>query len=87
MRIAIVGAGVSGLGAAHVLSRAHDVEVFERDAEPGGHVKTISHGGLQLDTGFIVFNDKNYPRLIRLFSELGVRSQPSEMSFSVGCDR
>jgi predicted NAD/FAD-binding protein len=87
MRIAIVGAGVSGLGAAYLLARAHQVEIFERDARPGGHVNTIAHDGLQLDTGFIVFNERNYPRLVRLFSELGVRTQPSEMSFSVGCDR
>ena len=87
MRIAIVGAGVSGLGAAYLLARAHDVEIFEKDAEPGGHVKTIAHDGLQLDTGFIVFNERNYPRLVRLLSELGVPSRPSEMSFSVGCDR
>ena len=87
MRIAIVGAGVSGLGAAYLLARAHEVEIFERDARPGGHVNTIAHDGLQLDTGFIVFNERNYPRLVRLFSELGVRTQPSEMSFSVGCDR
>ena len=87
MRIAIVGAGVSGLGAAYLLARAHEVEIFERDARPGGHVNTIAHDGLELDTGFIVFNERNYPRLVRLFSELGVRTQPSEMSFSVGCDR
>ena len=87
MRIAIVGAGISGLGAAYLLARAHDVEIFERDPRPGGHVNTISHDGLHLDTGFIVFNERNYPKLVRLFSELGVRSQPSEMSFSVGCDR
>lgn len=78
---------MSGLGAAYLLARAHEVEIFERDPRPGGHVHTISHDGLQLDTGFIVFNERNYPRLIRLLSELGVRSQPSEMSFSVGCDR
>jgi uncharacterized protein len=87
MRIAIVGAGISGLGAAYLLARAHEVEIFERDPRPGGHVNTIAHDGLQLDTGFIVFNERNYPRLVRLFSELGVRTQPSEMSFSVGCDR
>jgi len=87
VRVAIVGAGVSGLGAAHVLARAHDVEVFERAAVPGGHVNTIAHDGLQLDTGFIVYNERNYPLLVRLFEELGVRAQGSEMSFSVGCDR
>src|SRR6187401_2272286 len=87
MRIAIVGAGVSGLGAAYLLARAHEVEIFERDARPSGHVNTIAHDGLHIDAGFIVFNERNYPRLVRLFSELGVRTQPSEMSFSVGCDR
>ncbi|MBA3718221.1 MAG: FAD-dependent oxidoreductase [Actinobacteria bacterium] len=87
MNVAIIGSGISGLGAAHVLSRAHEVEVFERADKPGGHANTIAHDGLQLDTGFIVFNERNYPRLVRLLSELGVRSQPSEMSFSVGCDR
>ena len=87
MRIAIVGAGISGLGAAYLLARAHDVEIFERDPRPGGHANTISHDGLELDTGFIVFNERNYPKLVRLFAELGVRSQPSEMSFSIGCDR
>lgn len=87
MRVAIVGAGVSGLGAAHILSRVHEVDVFERASESGGHARTIAHDGLQLDTGFIVYNERNYPRLVRLFSELGVRTQESEMSFSVGCDR
>ena len=87
MKVAIIGAGVSGLGAAYILDRAHDVEIFERESEPGGHVRTISHDGLQLDTGFVVFNEPNYPLLGRLFSELGVCSRPSEMSFSVGCSR
>jgi uncharacterized protein len=87
VRVAIVGAGVSGLGAAHVLARAHEVEVFERADVPGGHANTISHDGLELDTGFIVFNERNYPLLVRLFEELGVRARDSEMSFSVGCDR
>jgi predicted NAD/FAD-binding protein len=87
VRVAVVGAGVSGLGAAYLLSRAHDVEVFERSDEAGGHVHTVAHDGLQLDTGFMVFNERNYPRLVRLFSELGVKTQDSEMSFSVGCQR
>ena len=87
MRIAVIGTGIAGLGAAYALSRAHDVELFERDGRPGGHTNTIVHDGLALDTGFIVHNESNYPELIRLFGELGVRTQPSEMSFSVSCER
>ena len=85
MKIAIVGSGISGLGAAHVLARTHDVEVFERDARAGGHTRTIHHAGRALDTGFLVHNERNYPLLTRLFDELGVATQPSEMSFSVAC--
>ncbi len=85
MRIAVVGAGVSGLGAAYLLSRAHDVEVFEQAAHPGGHSHTVDHAGLRLDTGFLVHNERNYPLLTRLFRELGVETRPSEMSFSVSC--
>ncbi len=85
MKIAVIGSGVSGLGAAYLLSRAHDVELFERDTRPGGHVNTVQHRGLGLDTGFIVHNVPNYPHLGRLFRELGVGVQESEMSFSVAC--
>jgi uncharacterized protein len=85
VKIAIVGSGISGLGAAHVLARAHDVEVFERDVRPGGHTRTIRRDGLALDTGFLVHNVRNYPLLTRLFDELGVATQSSEMSFSVAC--
>ena len=85
MRIAVIGAGVSGLGAAYLLARAHQVEVFEQAAAAGGHVNTVEHRGLGLDTGFIVHNEQNYPHLNRLFRELGVRTQDSEMSFSVSC--
>jgi predicted NAD/FAD-binding protein len=85
MRIAIIGGGVSGLGAAHLLSRAHDVEIFERDLRPGGHTRTIRRDGVALDTGFLVHNERNYPLLTRLLGELGVRTQESEMSFSVSC--
>src|SRR5207244_5931523 len=85
MRIAVIGSGVAGLGAAYLLSRAHEVEVFERAPRPGGHVNTFEHRGLGLDTGFIVHNTQNYPHLNRLFGELGVRVQDSEMSFSVAC--
>ena len=85
MNVAVIGSGVAGLGAAYLLSRAHDVELFEKDPRPGGHVNTIEHAGLGLDTGFIVHNTPNYPHLNRLFRELGVRVQESEMSFSVAC--
>ncbi|MBA3843329.1 MAG: NAD(P)-binding protein, partial [Actinobacteria bacterium] len=85
MKVAVIGSGVSGLGAAHVLSKAHEVEVFEEATHAGGHTRTIHHAGLALDTGFLVHNTRNYPLLTRLFEELGVATQPSEMSFSVSC--
>jgi predicted NAD/FAD-binding protein len=87
MRIAVVGTGIAGLGAAYALSRAHEVELFEKDDRPGGHTNTVVHDGLALDTGFVVHNEPNYPHLVRLFRELGVRTQDSEMSFSVSCAR
>jgi predicted NAD/FAD-binding protein len=87
MRIAVIGTGIAGLGAAYALSRAHELELFERDDRPGGHTHTVEHNGLALDTGFIVHNRPNYPGLIRLFDELGIRTQRSEMSFSVSCGR
>ena len=85
MKIAIIGTGIAGLGAAHALSHAHDVELYEENPTPGGHVNTIPHAGLELDTGFIVHNEANYPNLTRLFRELGVETLASEMSFSVSC--
>src|SRR5207249_2072300 len=87
MRVAIVGAGISGLAAAYVLGQAHEVEVFERAPFAGGHANTLARDGLALDTGFLVYNERNYPLLCRLFGELGVRTQASEMSFSVSCGR
>ena len=85
MKIAIVGSGISGLGAAYLLGRAHEVTVFERDSRAGGHTHTVAHDGLALDTGFLVHNPRNDPLLVRLLAELGVRTQASDMSFSVGC--
>src|SRR5581483_6594827 len=85
MRIAVVGSGISGLGAAYLLQRAHDVHVFERDPRAGGHANTVVHDGLSLDTGFLVHNERNYPLLGRLFGELGVETHQSDMSFSVSC--
>jgi uncharacterized protein len=85
LKVAVVGAGISGLGAAYLLARRHDVAVFERAGYAGGHTRTVEHGPLRLDTGFLVHNERNYPLLVRLFDELGVATQDSEMSFSVGC--
>lgn len=86
-RIAVVGAGISGLGAARALATDAEVTLFEADHRLGGHAHTvdvtldgITHG---VDTGFLVFNERTYPSLIRLFDELGVESVRSEMSFSV----
>jgi predicted NAD/FAD-binding protein len=87
MRIAVVGAGISGLVAAHLLEREHEVTVFEAGSKVGGHTNTIrvdtDHETHHVDTGFIVFNDRNYPNFERLLSQLGVAWQPSQMSFGV----
>ena len=82
-RVAVVGAGVSGLTAAYLLQRRHDVTLFEADARLGGHAHTHDVGPLAVDSGFIVHNDVTYPHLLRLFAELGVATQDSEMSMSV----
>ncbi|MBB4134931.1 NAD(P)/FAD-dependent oxidoreductase [Gordonia humi] len=86
--IAVVGSGVAGLTAAHLLSHEHDVTVLEADARLGGHAHTqllpTSDGRvLKVDTGFIVHNDRTYPTLLRLFAELGVPTQETDMSMSV----
>ncbi len=90
MKIAIIGAGISGLTAAYRLSPAHEVALFEANDYLGGHSNTVEvewegerHA---VDTGFIVFNDWTYPNFIALLDELGVRSQPTSMSFSVRCE-
>ncbi|MFX5498394.1 FAD-dependent oxidoreductase, partial [Acinetobacter baumannii] len=81
--IAVVGTGISGMSAAWLLSRRHDVVVYERDARPGGHSHTVivqtPDGAVPVDTGFIVYNEKTYPNLTALFAHLGVPTQPSEM--------
>ena len=89
--VAVIGAGVSGLTAAHLLSRTHDVTLFEADARLGGHahthtVPTSSGGQVRVDSGFIVHNERTYPNLLRLFRELGVPTRPTEMSMSISCD-
>jgi uncharacterized protein len=87
MRIAVVGAGISGLVVAHLLHREHDITVFEAGSYAGGHTNTIRvdtpNETHHVDTGFIVFNDRNYPNFERLLGRLGVGWQPSTMTFSV----
>ena len=91
MKIAVVGSGVAGLGAAWALARGHDVTVFEAGAYLGGHAHTveIDDGGrsIPVDTGFIVYNEANYPNLVELFRALGVATEPSDMSFAVSRNR
>lgn len=88
---AVIGSGVSGLTAAHVLSRSHDVTLYEADHRLGGHahthtVTTDDGGEVRVDSGFIVHNERTYPHLLRLFRELDVPTRPTEMSMSITCD-
>ncbi len=90
MNIAIVGAGIAGLTAAHRLHHDHEITVFEAGDHAGGHTNTVDvstrSGDWSIDTGFIVLNDRNYPNFTTLLHELGVPVQPTHMGFSVSAD-
>jgi hypothetical protein len=91
MRIAVIGSGIAGLASAWLLSREHEVTLYEANDYLGGHTHThaVEVGGKNyaVDTGFIVFNPPHYPLLSKLFSELGVESQPTTMSFALKNER
>jgi predicted NAD/FAD-binding protein len=87
VRIAIIGTGIAGMTAAHLLQEHHEVHVFEADNRPGGHANTVTvdlpGGPVAADTGFLVYNERTYPLFTRLLADLGVATHPSEMSFSL----
>ena len=91
MRIAVTGSGISGLTCARLLAPQHDVTVFEADSRIGGHANTVSvsipGGEYDIDTGFIVYNERTYPNFTRLLAGLNVETTPTSMSFSVRSDR
>jgi len=86
LKIAVLGAGISGLGASYLLSKKHDVDLYEKEHRLGGHARTTivkeEEKEFGVDTGFLVFNYETYPLLTKLFSELGVKIENSDMSFA-----
>ena len=89
-RVAIIGSGISGLTTAYLLSRKHEVTLFEAGDSLGGHTNTehveVKGKNYPVNTGFIVFNDWTYPNFIKLMNQLGVEIEASDMSFSVRCE-
>ena len=91
LRIAVIGSGISGLSAAWLLGRRHAVTLYEASSRLGGHTHTVDapspRGPVPVDTGFIVYNEANYPNLTALFAHLAVPSRPAPMSFAVSLDQ
>jgi predicted NAD/FAD-binding protein len=91
MKIAIIGSGISGLTVGYLLSKDHTVHIYEAQDYIGGHVQTIPVSlndiNYEIDTGFIVFNDRTYPNFNKLLNQIDVSSQTTNMSFSVKCER
>ena len=91
MNIAIIGSGISGLTCAYLLSGSHNITLFEANNYLGGHTNTIDidleGSSYAVDTGFIVYNEKTYPLFKKILKQLDVQTQPSNMSFSVKCER
>src|SRR5690554_2090255 len=89
-RVAVVGSGIAGLSAAWLLSSKLDVTLYESEQRLGGHSNTVvvstSDGDIPVDTGFIVYNERNYPNLVALFNEIGVPTSHSDMSFAASLE-
>lgn len=89
-RIAVIGTGISGMAAAWLLARGHDLVVYEKDDRIGGHTNTVEvddgERPVAVDTGFIVYNEHSYPNLVQLFRHLGVATRPTDMSFAASLD-
>mgnify|MGYP003305482571 FL=1 len=91
LNIAVIGTGIAGMSAAWLLSKRHQITVFEQNERIGGHTSTVEldvkKKKVPIDTGFIVYNEKNYPNFVQLLKYLAVQTQPAEMSFSVSLDQ
>ena len=90
-KIAIIGSGISGLSAAFILSKKYDVYLYEKNKRLGGHTRTLYVNEVSrkipIDTGFIVFNEKNYPDLTNFFKKLSIECRNSNMSFAISNDK
>ena len=91
LNIAVIGSGIAGMSAAWLLQANHNITVYEKNDRAGGHANTVEvqteKGPVPVDTGFIVYNERNYPNLTALFDYLGVPSIKAEMSFGASLER